>query len=527
LLNLSIDVKKLNKCIADVVHPDGREDEMSSESERLVKFNHIFKEIEENRNIFENMVTKANLEISVGAKIEKAEKAVKFALKNMTGYFSSEHIESIFLDIANKYSISPSKDSIKENTFLHVATQVLSTGGHSRVIERWIKNSPSGFHSVVLLDQSGLQVPDLLKENVIQKEGEIIDLSPIVDPIKKGIELRKLGLNYKYIILHVNMEDFVPIIAFGNKEFSRPVLLVNHADHQFWLGGSVSDTVVNLRTWGKNLNVQRRGIENNCLLEIPIETKADFSLDPDLRKKHNVPEGDSLILTIGSDYKYNPVLDYDFIKTVREILNTVTNASVLAIGPSSENHLWRSAKAETSGKIQAIGTVPYDEIYSYINSCDLYLDSFPFFGGTTLIDVVRAGVPAVSLKTPAGQSDYVSNSILACKTTSEFIQKSIRILNDSEYSKFHRDSALSSLLEMYSVDSWREKLSNILSSLPDSHKIREIKPNPEITEIDLLLNELIKNLKGPKSPFKKLRHQIKRGLLVIDSKSRGYRKYYI
>lgn len=476
-----------------------------------------YREIEENKKIFLYFIKKLDLESDDNEKIRIAKSAIQFALKNITGFFCSYELEKIFIDIAQRNSVKLTSE-FKSSSFLHVVTQMFNTGGHSRVVERWIKNSPDfQTHSVVLLGQDKDDVPELVRGNVLEKGGELIDFSHIDNLVEKGIALRRLGMAFEYVILHVDMDDLTPLIAFGTEDFARPVLFVNHADHQFWVGGSISDTVVNLRNWGKELNVRRRGIQHNSHLEIPVESNTIPFFKAEFKKELGLGNTDTLILTIGSDYKYSKVLGYDFIGTVGSIIDRYTNAYLIAIGPSPKNSMWMEANIKSGGKIRAIGTVPYDKIYSCIKSCDLYLDSFPFFGGTTLIDVVYSGVPALSLETASGQSDFVAQSVIACKNTDELIEKSFKIIDDSEYARWHSDISLASLASIANVDSWRTKLNQILSKISGTHEVKQISPVCDPEEIDLLLSGLVKNIKKPKNFIKKLKNKLRRDILILKS----------
>ena len=490
---------------------------MESFKKQIAK-NSLLDEIRINKDIFEFFEKKVLKGKNYQDKLANARKAVDFALKNATSYYSSEIIEQFYREIANKYTIDVTELVPKKNSFLHVVTRVFSVGGHSRVVERWIKNSEGGTHSVVFLDQKISDVPQLLRENVEEKSGELFDLSKILDPVEKGLALRRIGMDYEYVILHVHMDDFTPIVAFGNEEFTRPIIFINHADHQFWLGGCVSDIVINLRMWGEKLNIERRGVSNNILLEIPIETKSCNFKNVSIREIHGISPHEKLILTIGNEYKYGPSVSYDFIGTIRKILRKHPDTKFLAIGPSPSSSMWKIAEKVTEGKIKAIGTVPYENIFSYIQSCDLYLDSFPFFGGTTLIDVILSGAPALSLSTPSGQSDYVRESVVFCEDEEQLMKKASIILNSKEHSRYHCENASESLLQRSSVTSWQNKLSSIIEKIPQTHKVYCINPTAKIDEFDILLCELAKNIEKPNKKRKLLMQKFKREIFYIQAK---------
>ena len=69
------------------------------------------------------------------------------------GVLSSPELEKPFLDLAKTLPVFTGVQ-YSPNSFLHVMTQSYTTGGHTRVVERWVNNSPTEQkHSIVLLDQ--------------------------------------------------------------------------------------------------------------------------------------------------------------------------------------------------------------------------------------------------------------------------------------------------------------------------------------------------------------------------------------
>ena len=64
-----------------------------------------------------------------------------------------------------------------------------------------------------------------------------------------------------------------PVLAFADKR-CPPVALLNHADHIFWLGSTISDLIINQRDIGKVLSEERRFARHNTVLPIPLMESA-------------------------------------------------------------------------------------------------------------------------------------------------------------------------------------------------------------------------------------------------------------
>ncbi len=100
----------------------------------------------------------------------------------------------------------------------------------------------------------------------------------------------------------------------------------------------------------------------------------------------------------------------------------------------------------------------------YIKSADLYLDSYPFPGGTAAIDAISAGVPTLSLKTALLQLDYLRNTSGYCLTKDEFVQKAKKILDDKMFAKEIYNKEKQSLIKYQSIEAWNKKIENLLKN---------------------------------------------------------------
>ncbi len=73
------------------------------------------------------------------------------------------------------------------------------------------------------------------------------------------------------VVLHVHPFDVTrPIMAFSAWPDRPPTILMNHADHAFWLGVSCSDVVATIRPAAAALATERRGVDPDRVVELPI-----------------------------------------------------------------------------------------------------------------------------------------------------------------------------------------------------------------------------------------------------------------
>ena len=114
--------------------------------------------------------------------------AAQFASTHHTGRFADGGIENIALglgvDLDARWPATgdgpPYRTARAEpasgRRILHVATQVLDTGGHTRTIKNWIRHDPVSCHSLLIVRQGGTKVPLWLLETVQRSGGNLVVL---------------------------------------------------------------------------------------------------------------------------------------------------------------------------------------------------------------------------------------------------------------------------------------------------------------------------------------------------------------
>lgn len=364
---------------------------------------------------------------------------------------------------------------------MHVLTRGFNAGGHTRVVERWIKNAPYyQKHSVVILSPlKNIKLP-ILQNNILEKNGEFILFNENLNIFEKSSKLRTLGMHYEIIILHTHMNDSIPIVAFGTKEFKRPVLFYNHGAHLFWIGKSICDCLLELIEKDQT-SILRRNIKNRFILGIPSE-KINFQQltiieKNNLRKKLNLPLDKKIIVTAGGENKYAKIGKEHLLPIIHKILNKKT--ILIVIGIEKNSQIW------TRKNIFPMGVIDFSEGFlDYLKIADLYLDSYPMSGGTALIDAINCGVPALSLKSTILQLDYFMKTSGFCLNKKDFISKAKRILNDYTYAQQILKEEQNSLSKHQSPDIWNEKINKLLEIIPKEHSVLDLQNENDIFLID-------------------------------------------
>lgn len=446
------------------------------------------------RTNFETMLAVLQKTDDMYQRIELAEYALHYAVLNNTGYFTSSVLEKVFTDYAKSLKVNLSGIKHKPNSFLHILTEGYGTGGHTRVVERWIENAPiTQSHSVVILKHNGA-ILETLAKNIANKNGEFIIFDTSLNLKDRALKLRKLAMGYEYIILHTHMDDATAVVAFGTEDFTRPVLFYNHANHLFWIGKSITDLLLDLMH-DDGITQKRRKIFNTYCLGIPSKKIQLIDANKTAsRKKFNLPLDKKIIITAGSAFKFKPIDDENLLDLIKQIIDD--KCVCYAIGIPQNDKAWSKAKEESGDKIVPLGMIKFNSGYmDYIKSADLYLDSYPVGGGTTSIDAISVGVPTLFLKTALLQLDCLRKTNGYCFTKDDFIKKAKKILSDKKFSQEILNDERQSLIKYQSIEAWNEKIENLLKIAPKTHKVQDLSGKKDFCEIDdiCVLNNVMHN----------------------------------
>ena len=447
------------------------------------KYNQFYGLVQDNQKTFEELIKKLRETEGEKKKENLACFLLWFATYHNTGYFTSSVLEKFFVDMAKSISLKEKNISYEPNSFLHVLTEGSPRGGHTRVVERWIKNAPlNQKHSVVFLKKLKKELSQL-KTNVEEKNGAYICLDKVPGLKDKALELRKLALGYQYVICHTNMEDPTATVAFGTEEFTRPVAFYNHASHLFWIGKSMADVVLDI-IQDDEITEIKRGIKNTFFVGVPLkEITYQVSDKNALRQKLKLPTDKKIIVSSGSIFKFKPIGKNSMIPMLEKMIDEDTYCYL--IGPSLKEKMWRDVYKKTNGHIIPLGYVNFNAGFlDYLSAADVYLDSYPLFGGTAMIDAIAQSTPGVSLKQTLLQFDYLTASKAFCETQEEFIEKAVRVLNDKDYAKEVLNDLKANLEKYQSIKVWNNKMAELLKVMPEKHHVQDLSGEKDYHEID-------------------------------------------
>ena len=430
-----------------------------------------------NRAAFESLLGRLEGAESAEEKLRIARRATLLAVETGTGYYSSDVLERFYMRLGTSRPV-PLEEKHKKGTCLIVMTEAYEVGGHTRVAERWIETDRTRAYSLALTRPPAGEIPVRLRNAVAASGGRIfaMDKGNIVDD---GVALRRLSAEFESVLLFVHMYDPLPLVAYGTEDFTRPVGLYNHADHDFWLGVGVSDLVADLRRWGEKLTREVRGATASYRLTIPLDLHRRDNPGQDVaRRRLGLPVGRKLVLTVGSAFKYRPLAGRDFLDAIVPLLEQDDGVDLIGIGMTFDDLPgWKMLERRHPGRVLALGNVPHERLFDFLFSADILLDSFPVSGPTTLADAVWAGLPVLTVPGPIGLQDWLDGSEACCATAEAEITAARALLSNPDRARGHVAALRGRLESICGEDAFRRGIEGFFGRLlAKGHALHPFKP---------------------------------------------------
>jgi hypothetical protein len=467
--------------------------------------------IQKNFEEFCSLVSQANFFLRRGqydAAAIYAEMAALHATGKHSGLFVSPQLEDILLEIGRKVILAGVDSTRKilspkiSKNVLHVVTAVKGIGGLTKMLWRWISQDSDRSHSIVLTRQDAAEIPNALKEAVRNSHGKIYILNERFDDfelIPQAKWLREISVIADLIILHIYNFDVVPLIAFADRNQTPPILFLDHADHLFWLGAGISDIVVSLRESGQNLAQERRGIDPNrsVLLPIIVDPPQRVFSRTEAKKKIGIPEDSILILSIARSIKYKTIDGISFADAHVPVLKQYEQAFLVVVGAGHRAD-WFNAIEQTQGRIIVYPEREDTDIFH--QAADIYVDSFPFVSTTSTLEAAGYGVPLVS-RFPYSDKSLIlgndmpglKNNLICIKNLQEYTLILSKLIEDENLRLSLGEVTSRKVREIHTEDYWQKVLQKIYAHtmtisrvIPTSDPIDQI----NIGEPDILIPHL-------------------------------------
>lgn len=276
--------------------------------------------------------------------------------------------------------------------FAYIVTKLQNSGGHTRVIEDFIKARPEAMHVILSTELGGRSDTDYVLNGISSVTKLVFELAPKSDYQKKltWLQGRLLNIRPNKVYLFNHHQDSVAIAAI-QPEMEIEASFYHHGDHHLCLGVFLSYVEhIDPHPMGYHNCRKELGINN---VYVPLSCE-DKGLRPDFPFLNG---GWLTTCTAARSNKIEIPYFVSYLDLVPKLLKK-TGGRHVHIGRLTP---WALYKIRRGLKILGIPGdrfiyIPWvSSVWKALHeyNVDLYIASFPYGGGLTLIEAMGAGVP--------------------------------------------------------------------------------------------------------------------------------------
>lgn len=326
--------------------------------------------------------------------VRQIEGIALFATLYAPGLLADARLDAMLIQLSARElpSIKLQRSPEGRRRLLHVLTEVWHVGGHTRVLNNWIKLDRAAEHVVVITKQNS-DLPGWLESSLRQAGVPVHIIAPRLPSLERARRLREFaaGERWSAIVLHHHGDDAVPILAFAEAG-DVPVLIYNHADFLFWLGASVADLVIDFSPIRMEQSRTFRQARWSYLMPLPLGDALPHTPPKEFRHALGLAESEVMLVSMGRRLKFRPFGEYDFFATMAKVLSDCPQAHLYVIGVSEEDYL-QFAAVPCPANLHCVGEL--SDPVNYCAAADLFVEPFPIGTALGVLDVCRFGAVPV------------------------------------------------------------------------------------------------------------------------------------
>jgi hypothetical protein len=344
---------------------------------------------------------------------------------------------------------------------LHVVTQVSSIGGHTRMLNQWLRNDRSSSHSVVVTQQRAGGVPAWLSQAVRDADGHLTICDRSSSRLMRAALVRRIARSQAdLVVLHHDAVDVVPAVAFA-ADGGPAVAVLNHADHSFWPCSAVADAIIDLRSSASSFSAERRFARCSAVLPIPLAEPALSLTRLQARRMLGIPSEQQMLLSVGRAVKFRPCGNHDFVGTAGQILERASQAHLYIVG-ASESDMAPYLRAAPHERIHFVGVIADPAPYQV--AADVFLESFPFGSNTALLEAALAGLSVVPAYAPlfpllVAGNDSLSDLLPNPAGEAAYVERVCKLIADARGRVAFGEALRERVRSHHVGDGWLDRLS--------------------------------------------------------------------
>lgn len=277
--------------------------------------------------------------------------------------------------------------------FAYIVTKLQKSGGHTRVIEDFIKAQPEGQHVILSTELGGRSDTGYLMKGLAKQANIVFEQAPkeSYQQRLRWLQKRLLKIRPKRVYLFNHHQDSVAVAAI-QPEMNLDASFYHHGDHHLCLGVYLSHLEhIDPHPMGYHNCRNELGIDNTYI-PLTVDDKGDRSADWPF-----FHDGALTTCTAARSNKIEIPYFVSYIELMPKLLKA-TGGRHIHIGRLTPWALFKIRRGLKRYGIQPdrfIYTPWVPSVWKALHDyrVDLYVSSFPYGGGLTLIEAMGAGIP--------------------------------------------------------------------------------------------------------------------------------------
>tara|TARA_R110002050_G_scaffold299462_1_gene465148 strand:+ start:8575 stop:10005 length:1431 start_codon:yes stop_codon:yes gene_type:complete len=274
-------------------------------------------------------------------------------------------------------------DNIKKNT-LHVISTPYVTGGHTRLCERLAVME--SIKPDILVTRYLNEISDSVQRlNTFFESNYYVDAKSSME--KQILQNMRFLINYKNVVLHIHQDDICLVVALGILRKYNPinVFFVNHADHCFSFGDSVTDVKLQISARGYLLDKERIDKEYiSSFIGIPLKVCVD---------KLEFQDRPVNFMMAGSSWKMKPNKYGSSPQIVDHILTEIVDSKFIIVGTNIYwDYWWWKILFKYGRRVSFFNEIEYNKYMEITAEADACVDTCPVVGGTAFVELCLQGL---------------------------------------------------------------------------------------------------------------------------------------
>jgi len=348
----------------------------------------------------------------------------------------------------------------EQPVFVYIVTKLQKSGGHTRVIEDFIRARPDGHHIILSTELNGKSDSDYLTNGLAKHVSIVFEQSLKLDYQQRLTWLQKriLEIRPNKIYLFNHHQDSVAVAAIL-PEMNLDASFYHHGDHHLCLGVYLAHLEhIDFHPMGYHNCREALGIDN---VYIPLTTE-DRGERPDDWAFCN--DGELTTCTAAKSNKIEIPYFVSYLELLPKLLKATggTHVHIGRLTPWALFKIRRGLKRYGIQSNRFIYTPWVPSVWEALHKyrVDLYIASFPYGGGLTLVEAMGAGIPValhrhISSRILSG-IDIAYSEVFSWRFPDELLNycasltsgelKSAGDLARMQYDKFHSSRVLKDIL---------------------------------------------------------------------------------